>query len=243
MLAWLVGITHYDFEISSLNCELGRSGPLECLSTFDFGGLKYLRLYFENNYLRNPYGFFMDLKVLERLQNLPNLENFLLDESYRSDSSSIIRALIHILGSRPASRPEIELILSNPRYIPRSLLKIHSTTNVLQKLRDKQWPRLRHLDLPSLNTTVAGFQAFTKPHAGSLKSFQFYNQLRCANEKVEEEKQRRELMHWIQTVLCPQGGGTKVKLVNQVEGYYGDEYWEGNAAEQGGLSEDTIQEN
>lgn len=241
MLTSLVGITHYDFEISSLNCELGSFGPLGSLLNFDFGGLKHLWLYFENNYLRNPYGFPIDLKVLERLQNLPNLENFLLDESYGSGSSSAIRAraLMHILGSRP----EIDLILPTPRYIPRSLLKIDSTTNVLQKLRDKQWPRLRHLDLRSLNTTVADFQAFTKPHAGSLNSFQFYNQLRCAYETVEEEKQRRELPSWILTLLCPQGGGTNIKLVNQVKWYYGDEYWKGNAAEQGRLSEDTLQEN
>lgn len=51
VLIRLVGIKHYDFEISTLNCELGRSGPLEYLSNFDSGGLKYLRLSFENNYL------------------------------------------------------------------------------------------------------------------------------------------------------------------------------------------------
>lgn len=50
-------------------------------------------------------------------------------------------------------------------------------------------------------------------------------------------------MHWIQTVFCPRGGRTKVKLVNQVEEHYEGEYWEGNAAELGGLSEDTLQEN
>lgn len=153
----LVTITHYNFEISLLNCELGSSGPLRYLLNLNFSGLKYLRLYFENSFLRNPYGFPMNPKILERLQNLPNLENFLLDKSYCSSSSSAFRALMRMLGSRP----EIDLILSILRYITwRLLLRIHSMTNVPQKLRDKQWPQLHHLNLRSLNTTVADFPGF-----------------------------------------------------------------------------------
>lgn len=230
MLIWLVKITHYEFEISSLNCELGPSGPLKYLLNFDFSGLKYLRLYFENSYLRISHALPMDLKILDKLQNLPNLENFLLDESY--DGYPAFRALMPMMENER----ETYLSLFRPRYIPDLLLRIHSTTNVLQKLRDKQWPRLCHLELRSLNTTVADFQAFTKPHAGWLKSFQLINQLRCADKSVEEEARRHDLTHWIQTVLCPQGGETKVKIVDEVAGYYGCEDWDGNAAELEGLS-------
>lgn len=212
VLIWLGKIIHYDFEISSLNCELGPSGPLEYLLNFDFSGLKYLRLYFEDkdSYLRISHDLPLDLKILDRLQNLPNLEIFRLDESY--DSYPSLRSLMPFMPMM-----ENGLESSRPRYIPDLLLRIHSTTNVLQKLRDKQWPQLRHLELRSLNTTVKDFQAFTIPHAGSLKSFQLINQLRCADKSIEEEARRRDLPHWIQTVLCPQGGGTKVKLGNEVK--------------------------
>lgn len=48
-------------------------------------------------------------------------------------------------------------------------------------------------------------------------------------------------MHWIQTVLCPQEGGTKVKLVNQVEGYHEGGFWEANAQRE--LHENAPQDN
>lgn len=211
VLSCLAEITRYDFEISSLDCKLGQSGPSKYLLDLDFSGLKYLRLYFRDSYLSNPHDFPVDLKILDRLQNLPNLEIFLLDESCGSNPST---CRVISLGNGPG----IRLLISPPGDYLTPLLRAHPATKVLQKLRDKHWPRLRHLDLRSLNTTVADFQAFAKPHAGSLKSFKLYNQLRCAHETVEEEMRRQDLPRWIQTVLCPRGGETKVKLINQAAG-------------------------
>lgn len=49
-----------------------------------------------------------------------------------------------------------------------------SATNVLGQLKAKKWPRLRHLDMRFLTTTVADFQAFVAPHTGTLKTFRLY---------------------------------------------------------------------
>lgn len=76
VLTYLERITRYDFEISSLNCDLGQSSPWRSLLHLDFSGLKYLRLYFQDSYLSNPHDLPMALQILERLQNLPNLRIF-----------------------------------------------------------------------------------------------------------------------------------------------------------------------
>lgn len=81
-----------------------------------------------------------------------------------------------------------------------------SATNVLGQLKAKKWPRLRHLDMRFLTTTVADFQAFVAPHTGTLKTFRLYAQL------LEGEKEQRDcLLHWIRTGVCPQEGGAEFR--------------------------------
>lgn len=211
LLTRLLEITRYDFEISSLNCRLGPAGPWQTLLNLDFSGLKYLRLYYQDNYWSNPHDLPVDLKILERLQNLPKLEEFRLDQSYDSIPPNARTLMV-------GNGRGMGVFIFPYRHYGTPLLTIQSTTNVLQNLRDKNWPRLRHLDLRSLNTTVADFQAFVKPHAGSLKSFQLRNKLCCADVTAEEELRRHELPHWIRTVVFPRGGGSRVKILGQAEG-------------------------
>lgn len=219
VLGGLAEITRYDFEISSLNCELSSAGPCQSLFKLDFSGLKYLRLYFQADYSSTGYDLSVDLNILARLQNLPNLEEFRLDQFYGSDpsgDSSLGTPRPIRLGNGPRTETSIFLQV----YLGNPFLTVHHTTNVLKKLRHKNWPRLRHLGLRSLYTTVADFQAFTEPHAGSLKSFRLRNELRWVDATAEEKLRRRELPHWIQTVLCPGGGGARVKILGQAEGDY-----------------------
>ncbi len=242
VLGYLAEITRYDFEISSLNFELGSAGPCQSLFNLDFSGLKYLRLYSQAGYSSARYDLSLDRNILDRLQNLPNLEEFRLDQFYGSDpsgDSSLYTSRPIRLGNGP--RTEMSIFLQGHFGTPR--LTVQLTTNVLKNLRHKNWPRLRHLGLRSLYTTVADFQAFAEPHAGSLKSFQLRNELRCVNATAEEKLRRRDLPHWIQTVLCPGGGGARVKILGQAEGDYVCEDWESNAAELEEDSQGVLQEN
>ena len=85
---------------------------------------------------------------------------------------------------------------------------VNFTANVLQILQKKNWPRLRHLDLRFLTTTVADLWTFVAPHEGKLAHFQMHSGLVCTNVTEEEREQRYILPHWIRTIICPRGGGT-----------------------------------
>lgn len=191
VLGDLSEISRYDFEISSLNCHMGSCGPWQNLLNMDFSGLKELRLAsdgFHSN--RYRYNLWPDIKLLTKLQHLPNLEEFRLDQYFfgrEEDSPSTI----------------------------------NFTTNALKYLLEKDWPRLRHLDLRFLTTTAADFQAFVAPHAGTLASFQMHSGIVCPGATDDERLQRYYLPHWIRTFVCPRGGGTVFEHYGgQPEGFY-----------------------
>ena len=191
VLGDLTEISNYNFEISSLNCYLGACGPWQTLLSMDFSGLKYLRLasdgYYSNRY---RYNLLPDIELLTKLQRLPNLEAFHLDQ--------------YFFGREEASASTVNY-----------------TTNVIKLLLEKDWPRLRHLDLRYLTTTTADFQEFVAPHAGTLASFQMHSGIVCAKVTEEERLQRFYLPHWIRTVVCPPGGGTTFEHYGgQPEGFY-----------------------
>ncbi|MCJ1346699.1 hypothetical protein MMC31_004917 [Peltigera leucophlebia] len=191
VLGDLERIVRYGFEISSVNCYLGASGPWATLLNLDLSGLKYLRLcsngYYSNQCKRNLYP---DSKLLAKLERLPNLEEFHLSQ--------------YFFGRENPNPPKVNL-----------------STNVLRYLLAKKWPRLRYLDLRYLSTTVADFQAFVAPHAGTLTTFQMHSGLICPRVTEEEKLQRFYLPHWIRTVVCPRGGGTEFEhFFGQPEGSY-----------------------
>lgn len=205
LLARLLEITRYDFRISSLNCRLGPAGPCQSLLNLDFSGLKYLRLYVHDSDWSNPHNLPVDLKILERLQNLPKLREFRLEQPYDS-SPPTFRVL------RLGNGPNMGIFIFPYRHYGTPHLAIHPTTNLLQNFSDKNWPRLRHLNLRYLNSTVADFQAFVNPHAGSLKSFRLRYKPRFAGATAEEKMRRHDLPQWIRTVLFPAGGGQESKF-------------------------------
>ena len=201
VLGGLTQIIHYDFEILSLNCKLGSTSPWRLLVNIDFTGLKYLRLFFKASFWNNPYDSPADMNLLAKLQHLPNLEEFHLDQFFHRRSDPI-------------------------------WLMLRSMTNVLGQLKAKDWPRLQYLDLRFLNTTVADFQTFVAPHAGTLKTFHLHSGLLCAQVTQEEEMQRFYLPHWIRTVLCPRGGSAKFRhFLGQPGGWFVAEGEEGDAEE------------
>lgn len=157
---------------------MGYNGAWRNLFNVDFSRLKYLRLAtygFKANLYQlnlNP-----DIGLVQRLQRLPNLEEFHLNQFF--------------FGREEAT--------------------VNFTANVLQILRKKDWPRLRHLDLQFLTTTVADFWTFVAPYVGKLASFQMHSGLVCQNVTEEEIKQRYFLPHWIRTIICPRGGETIFK--------------------------------
>lgn len=191
VLGSLTLISRFGFEVSSLNCYMGVYGPWLALLSLDFSGLKDLRLasdgFYSNRYRSNLW---LDIKLLSKLQHLPNLEEFHLNQ--------------YFFGREEASASTVNF-----------------TTNVLKYLEKKDWPRLRHLDLRYLTTTVADFQTFIAPHAGTLTRFQMHSGIVCPGVTEEEREQRFFLPHWIRTVVCPRGGGTSFEHYGgQPEGFY-----------------------
>lgn len=191
VLGDLAEITRYDFKISSLNCYTGAYGPWETLLRMDLSSLKSLRLcpngYYSN---RHKYNLWPDIELLAKLERLPNLEEFRLNQYFfgREDISASTEIL---------------------------------TTNVLKYLREKKWPRLRHLDLQYLTTTVADFRAFVAPHAGSLTTFQLHSGLVCPQVTEDEKLQRFYLPHWIRTIVCTRRRGSRFEhFLGQPEGFY-----------------------
>lgn len=102
-------------------------------------------------------------------------------------------------------------------------------TNVLRILANvRNWPRLRHLDLRYLITTVEDLKAFVAPHAaaGTLKTVEIHGDLVCAQSTEDEKQKRVELPHWFKTVICPDGGGVTFKQVfGLTEELYVCDYW------------------
>lgn len=101
---------------------------------------------------------------------------------------------------------------------------LETVTNVLKQLTAKDWPRLRHLDLRYLVTTVEDFQTFVAPHAATLQTFQMYGGLVSSQVTSKEKMQRFHLLRWIRSVICPKGGGAKFEhLLEPWEELYYDE--------------------
>ena len=138
VLANLTKTSSYDFEFVSLNCHMGYGGPWRHLFNLDFSRLKYLRLdtygVNANLYQSNLYP---DIRLAKRLQHLPNLEEFHLNQFF--------------YGREEAT--------------------VNFTANVLHILQKRDWPRLRHLDLRFLTTTVADLWTFRGATRGQTSEF------------------------------------------------------------------------
>lgn len=133
-----------------------------------------------------------DISLLAKLQHLPHLEEFHLDQFYNHALTDPTWLLMRSTTN----------MLTDPDWF-----LMRSATNVLEKLSAKYWPRLRRLDLRFLTITVADFKAFVEPHAGKLKAFHMHGGLKCPKVSPEELVQRYYLPHWIRTVILPQGEG------------------------------------
>ena len=224
LLDELTEISRYGFEFTSLNCCLGINGPWLTLSYMDLSGLRQLRLSSDgvssNRYLSN---LLPDIELLQKLQHLPNLEEFYLDQYFvgREEEASSASTAVPVPAAVPAA-VSAPVPAPAPSAPAPPAVNVNYTTNVLKYLQKKEWPRLRHLDLRYLTTTVADFQTFVAPHAGELARFQMHSGLVCQRGVTEEErKQRFFLPHWIRTVICPRGGGTSFEHYGgQPEGFY-----------------------
>lgn len=187
----LTEISSYDFEFASLNCPMGINGPWLTLLEMDFNGLKDLRLASDGFY-SNRY----------RSNIWPDIE--------------LLAKFEHL--------PNLEEFHLNQYFFGReeaTASTVNFTTNVLRFLQKKDWPRLRHLDLRYLTTTVAEFETFVAPHAGTLVRFQMHSGLVCPGVTEEEIEQRYFLPHWIRTVICPRGGGASFEhYEGQPEGFH-----------------------
>ncbi len=77
----------YDFTLTSLSCKLGED-HWPYTSSLPFNGLRSLRLHYDGAY-SNPDDLRADIDLLSRLHDLPNLENFHLDQYFlgRCDAS------------------------------------------------------------------------------------------------------------------------------------------------------------
>lgn len=201
----LTEISRHGFEFTSLNCCLGVNGPWLSLSYMDLSGLRDLRLSSDEFYSsRYPINLFPDIELLQKFQHLPYLEEFHLNQYFFGCEK--------LEASQAAAAAAAAPVHPNVNY----------TTNVLKYLQEKDWPRLRHLDLRYLTTTVADFQTFVAPHAGTLSRFQMHSGLVCQRGVTEEERQQRFFLpHWIRTVICPRGGGTSFEHYGgQPEGFF-----------------------
>lgn len=152
-------------------------------------------------YLRLSFGmvewYELSLETdLDHLTQLPNLEEFHMDQFF----------------SRRSDDSQ----------------NLDEMTNVLKLLANvRNWPRLRHLDLRYLITTVEDLKAFVTPHAaaGTLKMFEIHGDLICAQVTADEKQKRVDLLHWIKTVICPEGGGVTFKhVLGSPKELYGSEY-------------------
>lgn len=115
----------------------------------------------------------------------------------------------NLLVARLRHLPNLEEFHLNQFFVGReNVSTVNFTTNVLELLQKKDWPRLRHLDLRFLTTTVADFWTFVAPHAGTLARFQMTSNLVWPGATRAERWQRWFLPHMIRTVICPRGGGT-----------------------------------
>lgn len=87
VLDGLADLTRYDFKLTSLSCKLGEDRWPSRLRV-NFSSLKSLRLYFDGAY-STPDDLRADTALLARLQDLPNLEHFHLDQYFhgRCDAS------------------------------------------------------------------------------------------------------------------------------------------------------------
>lgn len=101
VLGGLAKITHYDFDVISLNCRIGSYSPWRSLVNIDFSGLKYLRLFFKASLRHNPYDLPADISLLAKLHHLPHLEEFHLDQfNFALDESTWLlrRSTTNVLG-------------------------------------------------------------------------------------------------------------------------------------------------
>lgn len=86
--------------------------------------------------------------------------------------------------------------------------KLDEMTNVLKLLANaRNWPRLHHLDLRYLITTVDDLKAFVAPHvaAGTLQTVEIHGELMCAQPTEDEKQKRAALSSWIKTLICSNG--------------------------------------
>lgn len=220
MFLRLTEITKYGFQISSLNCKLSDVGPWGYLLEMDLTSLKSLRLYFEKIYRNHAWDIRADKVLLTKLKNLPNLEEFYLDQNFPDRSD------------------------------PESWMLDTMTNVLKQLAGEKTWPRLRLLDLRYAATTVADFQAFVAPHVGKLQTLRLHGGFVCARVTPEEKRRRYYLPEWIQAVICPQdpkGEGAKVECIVELpeELYYAkylDDYTDGEGTEDEDAEEESAEE-
>lgn len=93
---------------------------------------------------------------------------------------------------------------------------LDNTPNVLKKLaKGNFWPRLRHLILRYLVTTVEDLKAFVAPHTAgdTLETFEMHGYPICTQVTAEEILQRGHLKGWIRNVICPQGEGERESFI------------------------------
>lgn len=204
VLGDIAEITRYGFTITSVNCYLGNSGPWQTLLSLDLSGLKYLKL--------SSDGFYSN--------------------RYRCNLRPDIELLVKL-----RRLPNLEEFHLNQYFFGHddpNTTTTNFTTNVLKYLLAKDWPRLHYLDLRYLTTTVADFQSFVAPHAGMLGTFHLHSGLVCPRATEDEKLQRYYLPHWIRTVVCPRGGGTRFEhFLGQAEGFFeGPEDYDNDAEEE-----------
>lgn len=82
--------------------------------------------------------------------------------------------------------------------------QLSKRVNIIGMLGDKNWPRLRHLELHWPVTTAADVRAFLWPHRGSMRYFRFNGWLSNNSELVDDPVERQLLPEWITTEICPE---------------------------------------
>ena len=123
----------------------------------------------------------------------------LTNEVHEADEISLVFA--PAIKNLPAL-VSFRLVQPEPRSAAASQLA--KRVNIIGMLGDKNWPRLRHLELHWPVTTAADLRAFLWPHRGSLRYLRFNGWLSNYSELVDDPVERQLLPEWIMAEICPE---------------------------------------
>lgn len=135
---------------------------------------------------------------ISRLESLHFSLVSLTNEVHEAGEISLIFA--PAINNLPAL-VSFQLVHPEPRSSGAS--ELAKMANIIGMLRDKHWPRLRHLEFYWPVTTAADLRAFLWPHRGTLRYLRLNGWLSNYSELVDDPVERQLLPEWIATEISP----------------------------------------